>query len=188
MYLVHMYTASVDPCTIELNAQNPVGTPTYEGDDVAAMHIYSCAANTTCNYDVHVLSCYTDHFQTGNSTVHVDISFVGQSSRPVVLVLLSYEAIHWTLNIQNNVVIDTVIVVSRTPWTIVRRFSRNHVYDPFTPCWKLGTLKLKFASSCISALMRYAFAWCPFLPRSVSSQKPWTQGLFKFLSAPVTPH
>ena len=132
-------TASVGPCTIELNAQSPVGTPTYEGNNVAA--IYSCAASTTCNYDVHVLSCYTAsrYVHSGNSTVHVDISFVGQSSRPVVLVLLSYEAIHWTLNIQNNVVIDTVIVVSRTPWTIVRHFGRNlgHVYDPFTPCWKV---------------------------------------------------
>ena len=102
-------------CTIELNAESPVGVPSDRGEE--ATRTYSCTANSTCNNDVHVLSCYearSDHgfnyHPTGYSTV--DISATGQSSRPIVLVLVSYEPIEWTLNIPSQIVIDTVIVVS----------------------------------------------------------------------------
>ena len=114
-------SASIASCTIQLNAANPVGVPSYTGSgDVG--RIYSCVSNANCNYDVHVLSCYearSSGFRqhpTGHSTV--DISAIGQSSRPIVLVLVSYEPIEWTLNIPSQIVIDTVIVVSCSSFSI----------------------------------------------------------------------
>ena len=96
--------------------------PSRTGSDSTG-DIYSCVANANCNYDVHVLSCYearSDHgfsyHPTGQSVV--DISVTGQSSRPTVLVLASYEPIEWTLNIPSQIVIDTVIVVSYSSYSI----------------------------------------------------------------------
>ena len=109
--------ASIASCTIRLNAANAVGVPSYTGSGGVG-RIYSCVSNANCNYDVHVLSCYEARNRgfrqhpTGYSTV--DISATGQSSRPIVLVLVSYEPIEWTLNIPSQIVIDTVIVVSCT--------------------------------------------------------------------------
>ena len=90
----------------------PSSSSASSGDD----ETYSCVSYANCNYDVHVLSCYEAinggfrQHPTGRSTV--DITAVGQSAKPLVLVLVSYEAIAWELNIPSQVVIDTVIVVS----------------------------------------------------------------------------
>ena len=107
--------ASVGQCTIELDAESPVGMPSYNGED--ATPTYSCIANSTCNYNlhahVHVLSCYEaigHEYPTGQSVV--DITATGQSSRPIVLVLVSYKQVEWILNVSSHIVIDTVIVVS----------------------------------------------------------------------------
>ena len=121
LMFVIFISASIAPCTIRLNAANPVGVPSYTGSgDVG--RIYSCVSNANCNHDVHVLSCYEARNRgfrqhpTGHSTV--DISAIGQSSRPIVLVLVSYEPIEWTLNIPSQIVIDTVIVVSCSSFSL----------------------------------------------------------------------
>lgn len=110
-----MPLASVGSCAIKLNAESPVGIPSYNGENTT--RTYSCTGNSACYYDVHVLSCYEarpDHgfgyHPTGQSVV--DISATGLSSRPIVLVLVSYEPVEWILNVPNQIAINTVIVVS----------------------------------------------------------------------------
>ena len=117
MYIILvLYTASIGSCTIQLDAASPVGVPSSSSSSSGDDETYSCVSYANCDYDVHVLSCYEAmnrgfrQHPTGHSTV--DITAVGQSSKPLVLVLVSYEAIAWELNVPSHVVIDTVIVVS----------------------------------------------------------------------------
>ena len=108
------YAATFGSCRIEANASNNVGAPTHSGDR-QPRSVYSCVANDNCNYDVHVVGCY-ESYSTGYShtirNVYVSVNVQGQSSKPLILVLLSYEPIDWVLSIPTDVAIDTVIVVS----------------------------------------------------------------------------
>lgn len=76
--------------------------------------MYSCVANDNCNYDVHVVGCYESQYLSNRrlSSSHVSINVQGQSSKPLILVLLTYRPMRWSLGISSDVVIDTVILVS----------------------------------------------------------------------------
>ena len=91
-----------------------MGTPTFEG---RSQTNYSCVANENCNYDVHVVSNYEGDYshrfglftEAGNTNVQLRVS--GESSKPLVLVFVSYEAVNWILSIPRGVTIDKVLLV-----------------------------------------------------------------------------
>lgn len=96
-----------------MNASSRVGRATYQGS--LQTPIYSCIANDNCNYDVHVIGSYyarVRYSQISSSSVYVNVQ--GQSSKPLIVVLLSYNPVRWSLRVSSGVVIDTVIVVSRS--------------------------------------------------------------------------
>lgn len=111
------HAATFGSCRIEADAGNNVGTSTHSRDS-QPMTVYSCVANDNCNYDVHVVGCY-ESYNHGYShrirSTDVSVNVQGQSSKPLILVLLSYEPINWILSIPTDVLIDTVIVVSQAP-------------------------------------------------------------------------
>ena len=129
LFLYFPHTASIGSCTIQRNATNPVGVPSISSV-VTGGNIdnatYSCVSNANCKYDVHVLSCsgslnfipglLSFGSRVGRSTVN--ISAIGQSPRPLVLVLVSSQPIVWELNIPSHVVIDLVFVVSHSIFNI----------------------------------------------------------------------
>ena len=64
--------------------------------------------------EVHVVSNYeSDSLQVSEpGLANLRLTVTGRSSRPLVLVLTSYEPVEWVLNIPVGVVIDRVIIVS----------------------------------------------------------------------------
>ena len=90
-----------------------MGTPTYAG---SAQTTYSCVADDNCNYDVHVIANYESNGHTGfrvhnTGNTRVNLAVTGTSSKPLILVFVSYEPVRWTLSIPSGVVIDRVILV-----------------------------------------------------------------------------
>ena len=91
-----------------------MGTPTYTG---RAQTTYSCVANDNCNYDVHVIANYESNGHTGfrvhnTGNTGVNLRVTGTSTKPLILVFVSYEPVRWTLSIPSGVVIDRVILSS----------------------------------------------------------------------------
>ena len=89
--------------------------PRYKG---RAQTTYSCVANENCNYDVHVVSNYEGDYnhpgfgpvtRTGSTNVQLRVS--GESSKPLVLVFVSYEPVNWILSIPQGVTIEKVLLV-----------------------------------------------------------------------------
>ena len=100
-------------CRVTQGASIRVGTPTYSG---RAQTTYSCVANDNCNYDVHVVSIYESdpyhgYHHTNTRNTRVNLAVNGTSTKPLILVVISYEPVRWTLNIPIGVVIDRVILV-----------------------------------------------------------------------------
>ena len=92
-----------------------MGTPTFEG---TSRTTYSCVADENCDYDVHVISNYEGNGHTGpgihnTGTTNVQLRVSGQSSKPLVLVFVSYEPVNWVLNVLSGVVIEKVLLVSQ---------------------------------------------------------------------------
>ena len=107
-------------CRVTQGASIRVGTPTYSG---RAQTTYSCVANDNCNYDVHVIANYESNghhgfrvHNTGNTRVNLRVT--GTSTKPLILVFVSYEPVRWTLSIPSGVVIDRVILV----WKCLRLY------------------------------------------------------------------
>ena len=105
--------AIVGSCHITQGAGVRVGTPTYTG---SAQSTYSCVASDNCNYDVHVIANYESNghhgfgiHRTGNT--HVNLAVTGTSTKPLILVFVSYEPVRWTLTISTGVMIDRIILV-----------------------------------------------------------------------------
>ena len=81
---------------------------------------------------------------TGYPTVNITVT--GSSSRPLILVLASYEPAVWTLNIPTGVVIDKVLIVSSTlPIMSV------HVMNCFVYCVLDRVPITQTASGCLEA-------------------------------------
>ena len=76
---------------------------------------YSCTpGNSSTQYEVHVLSVYEviNRRPPTAGNANVNIFSRGQSNRPIVLVLASYEPVNWILNLPAGISISKVILVS----------------------------------------------------------------------------
>ena len=110
-----MFLATSGQCHIEHDSSSAVGTPTFEGQSQTT---YSCVANENCDYDVHVISNYEGDYNHGfgpvnnAGTTNVQLSVSGQSSKPLVLVFVSYEPVNWILSIPRGITIEKVLLVS----------------------------------------------------------------------------
>ncbi|CAI8043500.1 Sushi, von Willebrand factor type A, EGF and pentraxin domain-containing protein 1 [Geodia barretti] len=106
--------AATGSCLIKQDSASIVGTPTTDGDSETT---YSCVASDNCNYEVHVIGNYessngrhgffTDRV-AGDTDVIVSVS--GESPRPLIIVLTSYEPVRWRLSVTSGVIIDRVIL------------------------------------------------------------------------------
>ena len=91
-----------------------MGTPTFEG---RSQTNYSCVADENCNYDVHVVSNYEGDYNHGFGPVtsagstNVQLRVSGESSKPLVLVFVSYEPVNWILSVPRGVTIEKVLLV-----------------------------------------------------------------------------
>ena len=110
--LCFLYVAVVGGCHIQHQGSNAVAAAEYE--DSPQSSYYSCVANSNCDYEVHVLGSYESAQGGNHPTGHPDVylTVTGTSSRPLILVLSSYEPAAWTLHIPTGVEIDRVILVS----------------------------------------------------------------------------
>ena len=100
-------------CQVTQGASVRVGTPTYAG---RAQTTYGCVVNNNCNYDVHVIVNYESNGHTGfrihnTGDTSVNLRVTGTSTKPLILVFISYEPVRWSLSIPSGVVIDRVILV-----------------------------------------------------------------------------
>ena len=64
-----------------------------------------------CNYEVHVIGNYESR-QRGTGDTDVVLTVTGESPRPLILVMTSYETVRWRLSVTSGVTIDRVILVS----------------------------------------------------------------------------
>ena len=108
-------TAHVGSCLIEKDSQTNIGSPSVSG---ILQTTYSCVAFDNCNYDVHVIGNYESGnvrygFSFGGEAGDTDVvlTVTGESPRPLILVLTSYEPVRWRLNVTRGVTIDRVILV-----------------------------------------------------------------------------
>ena len=110
--------AIIGSCHVRNEANNAVASATFRGSPSRYGYTtYSCVANDNCDNEVHVIGNYESNGHSG-FRVHNDgftnlyLTVTGSSSRPLILVLASYEHVQWTLHIPSGVVIDRVIIVS----------------------------------------------------------------------------
>ena len=101
---------------IEKNSNTSIGSPSVSGD---LQTTYSCVAFDNCNYEIHVIGNYESsngihgvfvEREAGDTDVVLTVS--GESPRPLILVLTSYDTVRWRLSVTSGVTIDRVILVS----------------------------------------------------------------------------
>ena len=97
---------------MQLGSPNAVGTPYKQiGSYVYTPTTYSCVPDCTgAQYEVHMIGMYSKSPFNPNTTVEMTVC--GESSKPLVLVLTSYEALNWTVNVPNGITIERLLVVS----------------------------------------------------------------------------
>ena len=91
---------------------------------------YSCTPDSSSTqYEVHILSVYEaeaiHRLPPVGENANVNIVSRGQSKRPIVLVLASYEPVNWILNLPAGISISKVILV-RTFAQHERKKEKNH--------------------------------------------------------------
>ena len=97
--------------------------------------MYSCVTDTNNNYDIHVIGNYESNGHSGfrvHETGYTDLylTVTGESARPLILVLTSYEPVEWTLHIPSGVIIDKVILVSHIlPCNSLNNDNILHMYN-----------------------------------------------------------
>ena len=90
--------------------------------------------SSSTQYEVHVLSVYEGNRHTrppSAGDTNVNIISGGRSSKPVILVLASYEPVNWILNLPAGIIISRVILVST-----LREF-RNPLIDVIYTCTRI---------------------------------------------------
>ena len=107
---------------ISSSAGNAAAVPSYRG---SVQSTRSCTANDNCNYSVHVISVYEarnrgfrDH-APGSASVHVTVSGDQSDTRPLILVLASYEPISWSISMPQGVTFEKILVVSSSSGGII---------------------------------------------------------------------
>ena len=108
MHIIIISTAHVGSCLIEENSGTSIGSPSVSG---RLQTTYSCVAFDNCNYEVHVIGNYESR-ERGTGDTDVVLTVTGESPRPLILVLISFQPVRWRLNVTNGVTIDRVILVS----------------------------------------------------------------------------
>eukprot|EP00731_Ephydatia_muelleri_P015666 Em0009g90a len=95
-------------CNISLDPDHAPGIPYYLGIQES---VYSCSNNNSnSSYAVHILGSYDNGRKTANSSV--SISGYNFGIKPIILVLVSYKALNWILNIPPGIVIHKVLLTS----------------------------------------------------------------------------
>ena len=96
------------------DSSNAVGTPYSRIYTGRSPTTYSCVTDCMgAQYEVHVIGMYSSLYNLRDENVTVEMTVCGHSSKPLVLVLISYQAQQWTVNVPNGVTIERVLVVSR---------------------------------------------------------------------------
>ena len=112
-----LYVVHVSSCLIERDSDTRFGVPTTDGVPETT---YSCvASDNNCDYDVHVIGNYESSngrhdfiTQRQAGITDVELSVSGESSRPLVLVLVSYEPVGWRLRIRGSHDLQVIFVSS----------------------------------------------------------------------------
>ena len=106
-------TADAYGCKIEVNSDTALAKPNNQQQQ--GYSTYSCTpSSSSTQYEVHVLSVYEviNRRPPTAGNANVNIASRGQSNRPIVLVLGSYEPVNWILNLPAGISISKVILVS----------------------------------------------------------------------------
>lgn len=96
-----------------MNSDKALAKPWYNNQP--AQTVYSCTPrNSSPQYEVHVLSVYEVSNTRPPSPADATVNVVGRGSsdRPIIIVLGSYQPVHWTLNLPADLIISIVILVS----------------------------------------------------------------------------
>ena len=112
-----LYTAHVSGCLIKRSPSTYVGLPSTGGRPETRYECISTATN--CEYEVHVIANYeSSNGRHGFGTprvagdTYVNVNINGQSSKPLILVFISYEPVNWQLNLPTGVVVNKILIVS----------------------------------------------------------------------------
>ena len=100
-------------CRIEVNSATALAKAAHKNRQRPTT--YSCTPDSSSTqYEVHVLSVYEviNRRPPTAANANVNIASRGQSNRPIVLVLGSYEPVNWILNLPAGISISKVILVS----------------------------------------------------------------------------
>ncbi|CAH3130343.1 unnamed protein product [Porites lobata] len=100
-------------CRIEVNSDTALAKPNNQQQQ--GYSTYSCTpSSSSTQYEVHVLAVYEviNRRPPTAGNANVNIASRGQSNRPIVLVLGSYEPVNWILNLPAGISISKVILVS----------------------------------------------------------------------------
>jgi len=120
--------ANAYSCRIQANTGTALARP--QSNSQQPQTIFSCTPeDSSAQYEVHVLSMYEASNRRPPSAGNVTVNIVssGRSEKPIVLVLASYEAVNWILNLPAGITISKVILVSTTKeikspksWTAIK--------------------------------------------------------------------
>ena len=112
-----IHTAHIGSCLIEKDSDSSVGAPSSGGSPETT---FSCVAFDNCQNDVHVIGNYESSNGRHGPFVtrvagdtDVELTVTGDSPRPLILVLTSYEPVRWRLSVTSGVIIDRVILVRK---------------------------------------------------------------------------
>ena len=106
-------TADAYGCRIAVNSDTALAKPNNQKQQ--GYSTYSCTpSSSSTQYEVHVLAVYEviNRRPPTAGDANVNIVSRGQSNRPIVLVLASYEPVNWILNLPAGISISKVILVS----------------------------------------------------------------------------
>ena len=114
-YSGNFFISSADAygCKIEVNSATALAKPNNQQQQ--GYSTYSCTpSSSSTQYEVHVLSVYEVINRRPPTAGNANVNIVsrGQSNRPIVLVLASYEPVNWILHLPVGISISKVILVS----------------------------------------------------------------------------
>nr|XP_006822809.1 PREDICTED: uncharacterized protein LOC102802640 isoform X2 [Saccoglossus kowalevskii] len=102
----------VGGCDMQINSGQEFATPKFEGQDVT---VFSCLPDSSPDYEVHVVANYEGDGHTaagvhdlGYTTLNIDGA---SSNKPIILILSTYEPVHWSLVFSDpDVVIEKIVL------------------------------------------------------------------------------
>ena len=141
--IIILQTAHVSGCLIKRSPSTYVGLPRTDGNPETTF--YGCVSTATnCEYEVHVIANYesSDGCQNGfGENTYVDVNILGQSSKPLIFVFMSYRTVNWHLNLPSGVVVDRILVVSSLPQLLLKQ---SCIMLNFTK-YRVGTTQVEYS-------------------------------------------